>query len=136
MLFGTCLFGHCFLLEENYFSEMGNHFCTCFLEPFAARSQKKKRFAGVLAVSVVLSVSVENPMDCQIRVDVVCTTRSAMSVPLKKTPRWSLLMLIPWGCHLLDGEKFLCGADDSRGESICKHLGLQKKMLWCMNLVS
>ena len=41
------------------------------------------------------------------------------------------------GCQFLDGRKFLCGADNSRGERILVNTwDLRHMMLWCIDLVS
>ena len=51
--------------------------------------------------------------------------RSAISVPLEKKRLGDLLDADALGCHLLDGEKFLHGADHSRCENAHTHLGFE-----------
>ena len=72
----------------------------------------------VLSVSVVLSVvcgecrgvSKSNDLRCVFeRYDAACHVCATRKNTL--------------GCHLLNGEKFLCGQDHSGGENTCKHLG-------------
>ena len=71
-------------------------------------------------------------MQCRIRVnDAFCavslsgTMRSGMSVQLEKNRLGDLLDARALGCRL-DGEKFLCGADNSGGENTSKHLGFEE----------
>ena len=59
------------------------------------------------------------------------TMRSAILVLLEKNRLGDLLDAHALGCQPLDGEKFLCGADHSRGEKTCKHLGFGHESLMC-----
>ena len=94
---------------------------------------EQRGFTTCCSVFVVPSVSVESAMECQIRVHDVFfavslsgTMRSAISVLLEENASVIFLMLMPLGCQLPDREKFLCGADHSRGENTCKHLGFEE----------
>ena len=61
---------------------------------------------------------------CYLRVvRCVFDRHDAASVLLERNRFGDLLDVHASGCHLLDGEKFLCGTDHSRGENTCKHLG-------------
>ena len=96
----------------------------------------------MLLVSVVLPVSVESAMECQMRVnDVFCavslsdTMRSAICVLLEKNASVIFLMLMPWGCHLL-AAKSSSAEQTSLVRILVGTWEWTHMMLRCMELVS
>ena len=88
-----------------------------------------------LSVSVVVSVSVETAMECQMRDNVVFCARfdtraQPLQPPLRRRLRQpqrvrDLLAAHASDCHLFNGVHFLCGKDHSRCEHAHKHLGIE-----------
>ena len=68
----------------------------------------------MLSVSVVLSATVESAIECHMRVnDVLYAARCGLSSLCYSKRNASEIFLM------------LCGADHSRGENTCKHLGFE-----------